>query len=160
MQIQYTISSEQDMIALGRSLLASGYKKFGLRGELGAGKTHFTKWVALGLWLDPDLVHSPTYVYFHEYNAPMPRCHDATMLEQSTAAPQHCSTVALLHVDMYRITDPFQIVKMWLEDKLSDYEYRAIEWPREDFITQYEELVMVDIEIVDQYNRVVTVTSI
>lgn len=49
MQLEYLISSPEEMIELGRTLVRSGYKKFGLIGELGAGKTHFTKGVALGL---------------------------------------------------------------------------------------------------------------
>lgn len=128
MQTEYTISTPEEMIELGKSLVESGYKKFWLIGKLGAGKTHFTKWVALGLGLNADQVHSPTYVYFHEYED------------------------KLLHVDMYRMLDSFQIVKMGLEDKLQDYEYWCIEWPKTEWIHD-EDLIILNIEIVDNLTR-------
>ena len=39
----YHISSPEQMVELGTQLVNSGHKKFGIIGQLGAGKTHFSK---------------------------------------------------------------------------------------------------------------------
>jgi tRNA threonylcarbamoyl adenosine modification protein YjeE len=133
----YHISSPEQMVELGTQLVNSGHKKFWLIGQLGAGKTHFSKWVALGLGINPDKVHSPTYVYFHEYDD------------------------KLLHVDMYRMTDKFQITKIGLHEKLEDYDFWCIERPRMDWIDS-EEMLMVEIIIdeKDSSQRLVTVKKL
>jgi tRNA A37 threonylcarbamoyladenosine biosynthesis protein TsaE len=53
---------------------------------------------------------------------------------------------------MYRMLDSFQIVKMGLEDKLQDYEYWCIEWPKTEWIHD-EDLIILNIEIVDNLTR-------
>ncbi len=137
MQTKYSIASPEEMIELGKQLVASGYTKFGLRGELGAGKTHFTKWVAQWLGLDVDLVHSPTYVYFHEYED------------------------KLIHVDMYRITDVMHITKIWLSEKLEEYKYWCVERPQAERVEQGVpvDMVFVDIAVVDAYHRDITIST-
>lgn len=131
MQTKYTIHSAEDMIQLGKQLVQSGYKKFWLIGELGAGKTHFTKGVAVGLGIDPDSVHSPTYVYFHEYDD------------------------KLLHVDMYRMTHEMQITTIGLDEKLQDYEYRCVERPKKERLgwAWWADMVFLDFLILDAYTR-------
>lgn len=137
------VSSLEQMTELAGELVQLGYTKFGLIGELGAGKTHFTKGVALALGLDPDQVHSPTYVYFHEYKS----------------TPDGPVVKPLLHVDMYRMVDSFQIIKIWLEEKLLEYEYMCIERPRLNWM-DIQDLVIVTIDIVDDQTRRVQVRSI
>lgn len=84
--------------------------------------------------INQDKVHSPTYVYFHEYDD------------------------KLLHIDMYRMNDKFQITKIGLNEKLEDYDFWCIEWPRMDWIDG-EEMVIVEITIdpQDGSKRLVTV---
>lgn len=63
---------------LGRSLglLLRPGDVLGLVGELGAGKTYFTKGVAAGLGLpDPRLVTSPTFVLLNTYPTRIPLKH-------------------------------------------------------------------------------------
>lgn len=130
------------MIALGRELLRnSGYRKFGIVWELGAGKTHFTKWVAIELGLDPAQVHSPTYVYYHEYSERL-----GEVEENGEKLP------TLLHVDMYRMTDPMLLVKSGLSDIMEDTTYRCIERPKYEWIDADGVLYM-EIEIVDGTTR-------
>ena len=74
-------------VALGRCLRAGDIVE--LIGELGAGKTRLVRGIVQGAGHDPDLVSSPTYVLFNEYQTP------------------GCSTV--LHIDAYRITSPDEL---------------------------------------------------
>jgi len=65
-------NSEEDTIAIGHNLVKDYYNKFSplvilLNGELGAGKTHLTKGVALQLGIK-QIIKSPTYNYVNEYS--------------------------------------------------------------------------------------------
>lgn len=151
---EYTIRSPEEMIALWKVFVESGYKKFGLKGELGAGKTHFTKWVAQWLGLDPNKVHSPTYVYFLEYHSSIVSEFDSNSI---TMPLWNHEAIKLLHVDMYRITDPHLLIKSGLQDKLDDYIYRCIERPKYPWIHDRDEMIHINIEIVDEITRKVSV---
>ncbi|MEE9405450.1 MAG: tRNA (adenosine(37)-N6)-threonylcarbamoyltransferase complex ATPase subunit type 1 TsaE, partial [Algisphaera sp.] len=61
--------SPQATMACGQRLAAllSPGDVVALDGELGAGKTQFTRGLAEGLGLDPGHVSSPTFVMMHEY---------------------------------------------------------------------------------------------
>lgn len=73
------------------------------RGDLGAGKTTFTRGLALGMGL-PDLVTSPTFALVHDYGG------------------------RLIHFDMYRITDPLELETTGFYDYPQDECVFAIEW--------------------------------
>ena len=69
-----------------------------LRGDLGVGKTTFTRGLAHGLGLkDASLVHSPTYTLINYYYA---------------------STGTIYHVDLYRLDSPRDILSTGLEEIL------------------------------------------
>jgi tRNA threonylcarbamoyladenosine biosynthesis protein TsaE len=59
--------------ALGRVIAAGDV--VALIGELGAGKTCFTRGVALGAGADPDDVQSPTFALVNEYRGRVPIAH-------------------------------------------------------------------------------------
>lgn len=134
-----TISSPSQMMMFGQELVKQWVKKLGIIWNLGAGKTHLTKGFAQWLGIDPDQVHSPTYVYFHEYHG-------------------NTSWHDLLHVDMYRIKESFHMTKIWLSDKLSEYEYRCIERPVIEWIDE-PDLVVLEITIIDEHTRRVEIIS-
>ena len=139
---EYLIHSPEEMIELGREFIRnSGYTKFGIIWELGAGKTHFTKWVAIELGLDDAQVHSPTYVYYHEY------FEKSRNMEKDGEKP-----VTLLHVDMYRMTDPMLLVKSGLSEIMEDANYRCVEWPKYEWIDD-EGVLRLEIEIIDGTTR-------
>lgn len=76
------------------------------RGDLGAGKTAFTRGLARGLGiLEP--VTSPTYTIVNEY-------------------PQ--GRLPLFHFDMYRLSDPEELFDLGWEDYLSRGGVCAVEW--------------------------------
>lgn len=70
-------ASATDTTALGRrvSETAKAGTLFALIGDLGAGKTHFTKGVAEGLGIDPKSVTSPTFVLMNLLQGRLPLAH-------------------------------------------------------------------------------------
>lgn len=84
-----TLTSRDQTIALGKTIglqLQAG-DVLVLDGDLGAGKTTFTKGLAAGLEI-PDLIKSPTFTIIHEYqDGRLPLYHmDAYRLEEGGAA--------------------------------------------------------------------------
>ncbi len=99
------ISTPEAMFDLG-SEVAGKHSLILLRGELGAGKTTFSKGFAKGLGIDPDLVHSPTFTYMNIYEEKM------------------------LHIDMYRLEHPQDLLQKGILDAIDEYEYVVIERPK------------------------------
>src|SRR5687768_5300744 len=78
-----------------------------LRGDLGAGKTHFVKGVAAGLGASPDEVTSLTFTLVHEYIG---------------------GRLPVFHFDLYRLDDPDEVLRIGLDDYLSEDGIVVIEW--------------------------------
>ena len=102
-------NSVEDTMRLGRiwgEQAQSGWI-IGLRGDLGAGKTHLVKGVARGLGIT-DKVHSPTYNLLNEYGG---------------------GRFPLFHLDLYRLETRIAIVEAGLEDYLTQPQGVAVvEW--------------------------------
>ena len=104
-----------------------------LRGPLGAGKTVFTK--ALGRSLGVrDVITSPTYTIVSEYVGDLP----------------------FHHIDLYRIEGPREYDLLGLEDLFCDGGVVVIEWPERAGDSLPEEALMVEIAIVDDGAREIT----
>ncbi len=101
--------SDEETRALARSLageLASA-KTILLIGNLGAGKTTFTKGLAEGLGAaSADEVASPTYTLIHEYGEP----------------------VRLYHVDLYRLDRAEEVRRLGLEELFDAAAPVVLEW--------------------------------
>jgi tRNA threonylcarbamoyladenosine biosynthesis protein TsaE len=82
-----------------------------LAGELGAGKTHLAKGVALGMGSTAE-VTSPTFVLLHEYRAGPAR-----------------GRIPLFHADLYRIEAAAEVAGIGLDDALNGEGVVMIEWP-------------------------------
>lgn len=82
-----------------------------LRGDLGAGKTSFTRALAEGMGINPDSVSSPTFTIMQVYRT------DASDLQ-------------LCHFDLYRLNDSDDFYSQGLADYF-DHENIAVvlEWP-------------------------------
>lgn len=78
----------------------------GFHGDLGMGKTVFTRGLARGLGFDGD-VASPTFALIHEYRG---------------------GRLPLCHMDAYRLTGPDDLFETGFYDYLDDGWVIAVEW--------------------------------
>ena len=125
---QFTLNSRDDTIALGAKL--SPFLQAGdvivLNGDLGAGKTTFTKGLAKGLGVS-EVIKSPTFTIIREYqDGRLPLYHmDAYRLENGGAED--------LGLDEYFAGDGVSVVEwaQFAEDELPD-EFLAITFRRTD----------------------------
>lgn len=77
-----------------------------LTGDLGAGKTHITKGIALGLGIN-DNITSPTFTIVNEYEG---------------------GRLKLNHFDVYRVSDPDEIYAIGFDDYIFSDAVSIIEW--------------------------------
>lgn len=69
-------------------------------------KTTIIKWFWKWLWIDQNLIKSPTYSYQNIYYN------------------------KLLHIDMYRIDKFSDLIEKWIYNSIFEFDYVAIEWPK------------------------------
>lgn len=77
-----------------------------LRGELGAGKTTWTRGFVAGLGGDPDQVASPTYAVLHRYTTPQGK---------------------VFHLDLYRLGEAGGW-SLGLEETVTASDFLVVEW--------------------------------
>jgi tRNA threonylcarbamoyladenosine biosynthesis protein TsaE len=97
-----------------------------LVGEMGAGKTTFTKGLARGLGFTGE-VTSPTYTYIHQLPTPMGE---------------------LVHIDAYRLTDARKLWGMGLEELLETARLTVVEWG-ESLIPDLDQPVVIRFAILE-----------
>ncbi|MCK9467401.1 MAG: tRNA (adenosine(37)-N6)-threonylcarbamoyltransferase complex ATPase subunit type 1 TsaE [Candidatus Absconditabacterales bacterium] len=119
--MELIISSPKEMFELGKTI-AKNHKIILLYGDLGAGKTLFTKGFATGLGINEDIVQSPTYTYLNSYDD------------------------KLLHIDMYRLENENEVWEKGINDQISQYDYITIERPKFIEILDIYEYLIVKIE--------------
>lgn len=104
----YESNSESDTRAIAARLAAElqpGAVLL-LSGDLGAGKTAFTKGLAEGLGIDRAEVTSPTFTLVHEYRQ---------------------GRLPLVHVDLYRL-EKVDLDELGMDADLANHGVLAIEW--------------------------------
>ncbi len=104
------------------------------RGDLGAGKTAFTRGIAQGLGAT-DLVTSPTYTIVNEYLS---------------------GRMPLFHFDMYRLPDSDSLFDIGWEDYLERGGVCAVEWS-ENVADAMEDAIIISIEKTGEDSRRITV---
>lgn len=80
-----------------------------LKGELGAGKTHFVKGMAGAFGIDESEVQSPTFTLINEYSGSLP----------------------LYHFDCYRLESVREAVEIGAEEYFYGEGVSVIEWPEQ-----------------------------
>lgn len=97
-----------------------------LYGNLGSGKTTFTKGVGKGLGIkDPDRINSPTFVLIKEYKGKIP----------------------LYHLDLYRMDDLKEIENLAIEEYIYGDGITVIEWAEKIKRLLPEKLVSVRLKV-------------
>lgn len=104
---EFHTDSPEATIELGRRIgsCLTGGEIIAYKGGLGAGKTTFTRGLALGMGLE-DNVSSPTFAIVNEY----------------------CGKVTLYHFDMYRIMGAEALESTGFYDYMSPDSVIALEW--------------------------------
>ena len=134
--MQYITNSPAETEKLGAALanvLTPG-TVIAYRGDLGAGKTAFTRGLARGLGCD-ELVTSPTYTIVNEYLG---------------------GRLPLFHFDMYRLTSSDDLWDIGWEDYLERGGVCAVEWS-ENVADAMEDAISVTIEKLGETTRRITV---
>ena len=106
--LHVTTHSPEETMALAGSIAArlAGGEVIALTGDLGAGKTQFTKGLAAGLGVDPGLVTSPTFVLVNEYDG---RLH-------------------VYHLDAYRLSNSDELEALGCQEMFAAGGVCAVEW--------------------------------
>ncbi len=109
----FSSDSEGETLELGRQfgLLMKRGDVVALLGDLGAGKTHFVKGMALSLGIAPEDVSSPTFTIAQEYRGAK-------------------SSIPLFHLDLYRLSSEKELLQAGVEDYVGGEGICAIEWPQ------------------------------
>lgn len=118
--------------ALGRVIPAGTVLAY--EGDLGAGKTAFTRGLAKGLGAT-DIVTSPTYTIVNEYLS---------------------GRLPLFHFDMYRLSCADELWDIGWEDYLERQGVCAVEWS-ENVVDALEDPVTVRLEKIGEDSRRITI---
>lgn len=115
MTVSYITTSPEESIRLGEALgkLLRGGDIIAYCGDLGAGKTTFTRGISIGMGLG-DEVTSPTFTLVNEYR-------------------NSDNKLDLIHFDMYRITSPEDLETTGFYDYMDDNCVLAVEWSENIF---------------------------
>ena len=134
--MQYITKSPAETEAVGAALgrILQPGTVLAYRGDLGAGKTAFTRGLAKGLGCG-DIVTSPTYTIVNEYLGG--RC-------------------PLFHFDMYRLGSEDELFDIGWEDYLERGGVCAVEWS-ENVADAMEDPVYITIEKLGEDSRQITI---
>lgn len=107
-----------------------------LEGQLGAGKTTFTKGLAEGLGIR-SIIKSPTYTIIREY---------------------HGGKFSLYHIDLYRLNEE-SVEELYLDDYFNGEGISVVEWGSvaPDFLP--EEFLRIEIKNLDENSREFTFSA-
>ena len=133
--MEFLTNSPAETEAIGAALgkLLTPGTVIAYRGDLGAGKTAFTRGLARGLGCD-DLVTSPTYTIVNEYLG---------------------GRMPLFHFDMYRLHSSDDLWDIGWEDYLERGGVCAVEWS-ENVADALEDAIFITIEKLGEDSRRIT----
>ncbi len=132
----FLTNSEEETIALGRSLAKDLSGAVLLIGNLGAGKTTLTKGIVEGRGVATmDDVSSPTFTLIHQYGS-------------------------VFHIDLYRLDEAREVESLGLDDLFSTDALVLLEWAE-----RFPELIPkhrteIRLRTLEDESREITVTSL
>ena len=135
--LKFQTSSGQETINLGRKLgsILKDRDVIALGGELGSGKTWFTKGVALGLGVSAEnVVTSPSFSLVNEYVGKVP----------------------FYHMDVYRLESLSEFLSAGLGEFLHQKGVVALEWADRFPEILAEKRILVELVILDDHRREIT----
>lgn len=131
------ITSEAELSSLAKKILIHYPHKriFGFYGEMGAGKTTLIKEMCNVLGVE-NITSSPTFAIVNEYSS---SCNEP-----------------VYHFDFYRIESEKEALQIGFYDYLNSHFYCFIEWTEKIESLLGEDFVKVQIEVVDNGDRIVS----
>ncbi len=135
--MNYISNGVADTYAIASDLAAKlkGGEVILLNGDLGAGKTTFTKGLAVALGITRN-VSSPTFTIIKEYGG---------------------GRLFLYHIDMYRIEDCNELEELGIEDVFRNDAVIVIEWNK---LSEIEgNIIKIDIEKVSDDTRIYSINE-
>ena len=134
MTMEYIVKSVEETYNVASKVAESlkGKEIILLNGDLGAGKTTFTKGIAKALGIT-DVVTSPTFTFMKEYQG----------------------RLNLYHFDMYRVEEADELYELGLNDYLGlDGGVCVIEWNKFEGI---KNPIVINIDVIDDTTRKITI---
>ncbi|MFH1244232.1 MAG: L-threonylcarbamoyladenylate synthase [bacterium] len=131
---------------------------FALQGELGTGKTQFSKGIAGALSITTN-VNSPTYTLLHEY--PYGSQQGVSLRQQGDSLQSKYSGI-FYHLDTWRLPDPTELEStLHLSTLLKPGNVFAIEWAgkAKKLLNQYQNscvIIYLDIKEISDQERLIT----
>ena len=134
--MEYLVNSVEETYEVAHKIADSlkGGEIILLNGDLGAGKTTFTKGLAKALGVK-DTVTSPTFTFMKEYNE---------------------GRIPLYHFDMYRVESEEELYELGLNDYLYMQGVCVIEWNKFESI---KNPIVIDITVNDDLSRKIVINE-
>jgi len=139
MTLDYKSKSPDDTFSLGKRIGQNlvGGEIILLTGDLGAGKTLFTKGLAQGIGIDDQTkVLSPSFTLVNIYRAKLD----------------------IIHIDLYRLEND-EIFELGLEDYMDRDHIMVVEWAQKATDFFKGDLIEVNIEYLDESSRKISIFS-
>ena len=109
-----------------------------LDGELGAGKTTLTQFIAEGIGVDPkEYITSPTFSLYHQYNG----------------------RLQLNHMDFYRLQSSDEVLEIGLDEYFYQDGVTVVEWYQNALDIIPENHLLIELEWIDEWSRKIRCSS-
>lgn len=137
--MRYEVNSLSETEELAKTFAKSlaGNEIILLNGELGAGKTTFTKSLAKALGVT-DIVTSPTFAFMKEY----------------------CGKYKISHYDMYRAENQDELFELGIYDNLTEQGIAIIEWNKFESFPRNKSIINIDIIKTGDNSRIFDIKEI
>lgn len=126
--------SPEETLAIARELAARQphCPAYYLEGDLGAGKTLFTKGLAAHYGIDPAVVVSPTFALVNRYGG---------------------GSRVIYHIDLYRIEHERELIELGIEEMEDEGALLVVEWAEKLGPFRREDAIVVRFEVSGEHQR-------